>query len=569
MGSAAAGKPAVNLNVRREGNVNYRSKIALFYAIALIIAGLALSGRAFAQAASPQPALKLYVDPATGQVFTRPGRGRAFLTEVPASALSESDLEKRIEQKTQAQLQQNQQQLLDLERKNDTLASDNQKLQQEVAEIQPAWRSYIENFQDKFRVGTLVYGDYRLYTHTGFGPQEQENLNAPGPGNNLYNSFDISRAYLNFFFFPTDDFTVRVTPDLYTARGTATADKIGSSSAIASNLDGQMGVRIKYAYLQFNKAFNWSPNLQGDTITAGVLSNPFVSWEEDLFGYRFVTDVPWNFAGFSSAQLGGSVQGPIKFNELQYIDYDFGVYSNANYHQYEQTNTKQGMVRVSVYPFGAKWRFDGLGATFFYDYGYGNVAPDSATGTTLLNAKTGHITRGAALLHYTAENWGLAAEFDFGHNAFTGANLFSSSGPADYFGTATTSFKGFSSMTTAFLENGKADERGIDFFGHYHIPRTPFTLFGLFQWFQPNTNVNTDPLDFQRWVAGVSYQYNEYLRFAIDSQNLSYYHNQFNVPESYVNSFAPVFTAPTAGKFVIDAVPRDTHAFFINMEFNY
>jgi hypothetical protein len=31
-------------------------------------------------------------------------------------------------------------------------------------EIQPAWRSYIENFQDKFRIGTLVYGDYRYYT---------------------------------------------------------------------------------------------------------------------------------------------------------------------------------------------------------------------------------------------------------------------------------------------------------------------------------------------------------------------------------------------------------------------
>jgi hypothetical protein len=227
------------------------------------------------------------------------------------------------------------------------------------------------------------------------------------------------------------------------------------------------------------------------------------------------------------------------------------------------------MGRLSVYPFGAKWRFDGLGATFFYDYGYGNVAPDSATGTSLLNAKTGHIMRAAAMLHYTAENWGLIAEYDFGHNAFTGGNLFSSSGPADYFGTATTSYSGFSKMTTAFLENGSAVERGLDFMGHYHIPTTPFTLFGLFEWFQPNTKVDNDPLDFQRWVAGVSYQYNEYLRFAIDSQNLMFYHSQRSIPESYVNSFAPVFAGPTTGKSVTDAVPRDTHAFFINMEVNY
>ncbi len=531
---------------------------------------LAFSGAWQVNAQTTAPMLKLYVDPSTGQVFTRPGRGRAFLTEVPASALSESDLEKRIEQKTQAQLQQNQQQLMDLERKNDELSANNLHLQQQIAEIKPAWRDYIENFENKFRVGTLVYGDYRFYTHTGFGPQELTQINTPGPGNNSFSSFDISRTYLNFIFLPSDGWTIRLTPNMYRMNGTATADKVGSSSAIASNLSGELGVRMKYAYLQYSKLFDsWAPALKGDTVQGGEIPNPLVGWEEDLYGYRFVNLTPWNYLSLSSTQLGGSVSGPIKFNEKQYIDYDIGVYNNASFHAFEETNTKQVMGRVSVYPFGAKWRFDGLGATFFYDYGYGNVAPDSPTSTSLDKGKEGHLYRGAALLHYTAENWGLAGEFDFGHNAFTGANLFSSSGPQDYFGVGTTSFKGFSSMTQAFLENGQADERGFDFFGHYHIPQTPFTLFGLFEWFQPNVNVNEDPLDFQRWVAGISYQYNEYLRFALDTQNLSYYHNQMNVAESYVNSFAPEFTAPTAGKFVIDAVPRDTHAFFLNVEFNY
>ena len=57
--------------------------------------------------------------------------------------------------------------------------------------------------------------------------------------------------------------------------------------------------------------------------------------------------------------------------------------------------------------------------------------------------------------------------------------------------------------------------------GHFHIPETPLTLFGMFQWLLPNTNFSNDPLDFYRWVFGISYQYNEYLRFAIDSQNIS------------------------------------------------
>ena len=36
------------------------------------------------------------------------------------------------------------------------------------------------------------------------------------------------------------------------------------------------------------------------------------------------------------------------------------------------------MARVSVYPFGSTWRFQGLGLTGFYNYGYGNTAPDTA-----------------------------------------------------------------------------------------------------------------------------------------------------------------------------------------------
>ena len=552
----------------------FRLAIAGLAGAALVaLAGTGVA-RAQSSSAGATPMLTLYVDPATGQVFTRPGKGRSLLTTIPATALDPNTIERHVEEKTQAQLQQNQQRLFDLEKKNDELASQNHQLAQQVAEIKPAWRDYITNFQNKFAVGTLVYGDYRFYTHTGFGPQELTQINSPGPGNNSFSSFDISRAYLNFFFFPADGWTLRVTPNIYRANGTAPADKVGSSSAIGSNLSGDMGYRLKYAYLQYSKIFDrLSDSLKSDSVQGGFIPNPLVAWEEDLYGYRYVNLTPWNYLSLSSTQPGISISGPIKFNEKQYADYDIGAYNNSTFHAFEQTNTKQVMGRVSVYPFGAKWRFQGLGATFFYDYGYGNVAPDfigaGTTPTTLLHGKQAHIMRAAALLHYTAENWGLIAEYDFGHNAFTGGNLFSSSGPQDYFGVGKTSFAGFSSMTTAFLENGNAVERGLDFMGHYHIPTTPFTLFGTFEWFQPNTKVSNDPLDFQRWVAGISYQYNEYLRFAIDSQNLMFYHSQRSVSESYVNSFAPVFSGSTAGKSVTDAVPRDTHAFFINMEINY
>ena len=104
-------------------------------------------------------------------------------------------------------------------------------LQKQVNEIQPAWHDYMSNFQNKFRLGALAYLDYSLYTHTGFGPQFLENENPPGPGNDGFNAFDISRVYLNTYFTPTDEVTFRFTPEIYRANG---ANAESAKSMLAS-----------------------------------------------------------------------------------------------------------------------------------------------------------------------------------------------------------------------------------------------------------------------------------------------------------------------------------------------
>src|SRR5215472_6720805 len=204
--------------------------VALLGAMSL---ALGTSGTARAQSSST-PMLKLYVDPNTGQVFTRPGRGRSLLTEVPMTAVDTNAIEQRVEQKTQAQLDANKQQMQQLVAENAKLEASNADLMKQVADIKPAWRAYIDNFQNKFRVGTLVYGDFRFYTHAGFQPQELENINNPGPGGNLFSSFDITRAYLNFYFFPTDGVQFRVTPDIYRSiAGGVSANTISPSTQYA------------------------------------------------------------------------------------------------------------------------------------------------------------------------------------------------------------------------------------------------------------------------------------------------------------------------------------------------
>ena len=269
------------------------------------------------------------------------------------------------------------------------------------------------------------------------------------------------------------------------------------------------------------------------------------------------------------------------------------------------------MGRLTAYPFGADWRFQGLGLTGFYNYGYGNTTPDNMDIPTTLKATNAHFDRIAALLHYSQPLWNLVGEFDYGQNAFNLGNLFSGSGPSDAFGTpsgpaipvgtaanefltgapvkgklacSTTTpcydvFGSYGPQTAvykAILQNGRARNIGVDFFGHFNLPDTKLSIFGMFQWFMPNDNISKDPLDFQRWVVGVAYQFNEYLRFAIDSQNLSYYHSQFGIPVGTAEGFGYATGAfngrqlPSIKTFTIpNLVPFDTHSVFANVEFAY
>ena len=556
----------------------------------------------------------LWVDQRTGQVFIRPGRGRVPMTI--GTGVDAAKIEQQVEDSTNAKVQAAVTQAQEQQRLKD------EELAKKVDAMEPAWHNYLANWQDKFRIGTLFFGDYRFYSLTGFQPQEVDNLNNPGPGNNNFNSFDISRVYTNLYFFPIKDWQFRFTPEIYKANGCPSSSSTcnntygntaSGSNSYSSNLDGSLNLRLKYTYLQYQGLWNDVPLLKGGTVSFGALPNPFIPWEEDLYGYRFVNRVPWNYYSLSSSEVGIQMEGPVKpfGGETTYLEYGFGAYNNGNFSAFEQSDTKEVMGRLSAYPFGADWRFQGLGLTGFYNYGYGNTTPDNMNISTPLKATNAHFERIAAMLHYAAPLWNLVGEFDYGQNAFNLGNLFSGSGPSDAFGTpsgpaitannkgsevltgAPLKGKGSCSSTTpcydvfgsygpqtavwkAILQNGRERNMGVDFFGHFNIPYTKLSVFGMFQWFMPNDNITKDPLDFQRFVVGVSYQFNEYVRFAIDSQNISFYHNQFGIPVGTAESFNYTPSVlngrqlPSVKKFVIpNLVPSDTHSVFANVEFAY
>ncbi len=540
--------------------------------VALSMLGAALMLSAVAM--TPKPvwsedvrAITLYTDPASGQVYTKRCKHCVRMGEyIPAGSTEEIErkVERRVSVQTQAQLDQ-ERAAMEAEQAQRAAQQQqwNAEMAKQVSTIQPFAQEFGDRWYKKISVGTLIYGDYGFFSHTGFGPQFLTQQNWPGPGNNSFSAFNITRAYLDFKFSPVDDISARVTPNIYAQYGTASGDKVGLNSGYASSIDGNLTFRLKYAYLDYNTFFKKVLKvaaMSDDKFTFGQEQNPLVDWEENLWGFRYTALTPWNYLSLSSSQVGVSIKGPIKFNETQYADYDVGVFDDASFHANERSAYKQVMGRVTVNPFGAHSRYDGLGLTGFYDYGYSqNCTPDLNSS----NASCGHVARAAGIAHYTAETWGIIAEWDYGHNAFSPGNLYSGSGPADGTGTgAVTPFGPWNKMVGNILSNDQAIQMGGDLMGHYDIPHTPFTLFGLLQWFQPNTRVNKDPLDFTRYDLGVQWLINKYLRVAFDSQAIQYYHSQFTFPASHVPGHG--YTAATPF-----AVARDTHAFFLNLEFRY
>ena len=171
-------------------------------------------------------------------------------------------------------------------------------------------------------------------------------------------------------------------------------------------------------------------------------------------------------------------------------------------------------------------------------------------------------------MHYqSAHNGGqIAFEYDFGRNAFSTGNLFGGSAPADLVGLGATQFAGLSNLAKSILAGRSTKQQGFDIFGHINIPHSKFAVFGTYQFFQPNTDVPTNPLDFHRSVAGISYQVNSHVRLALDNQNVIYRRTQFTYPAADIARFDPALAAANPGG-IPNAVPKSVKAIFANMEF--
>ncbi len=159
---------------------------------ALTISMLGVTGLRPASAQSSPRGITLYEDVKTGALYRKPGRGRVPVTlgfEEPAPAPA------AVEKQVQAEVKKSNEELrAEFMANQQTLIKENVDLKQRVSAIEPTWKDYLDNFRNRFHVGAVVYGDYSMYTHTGWGPQYLENVNPPGQPATTSTTLSISLA---------------------------------------------------------------------------------------------------------------------------------------------------------------------------------------------------------------------------------------------------------------------------------------------------------------------------------------------------------------------------------------
>ncbi len=271
-------------------------------------------------------------------------------------------------------------------------------------------------------------------------------------------NFDVKRAYLNVIGRFSDGIMTRVTGDVY------------------QNADGSHTYRLKYAFV------NWTPAGSALTYRFGLITTPWLDWEEALWDYRMQGPMALDRAGkLSAGDFGAGVDGSIS---SEAVNFQAAVFDGTNYSGKPGDMHKAFAGRLSVRLLGTDdaSRIGGLRLT-----GYAQLG--SPTGGGTLNRFVGELS-------YRTKNLLLAGEY-----AATGDSV-----PA-----STSVVKG--SVWSVY--------------GFYHLPASPVAVIARLD----KTNLNTaNDVTSTDIIAGVSYQLTSNVRLLADVDALSFQ----NSPEAKV-----------------------------------
>jgi len=179
------------------------------------------------------------------------------------------------------------------------------------------------------RVGATIFADYTYQQNPKITDTDGNSVN--------FNSFNVTRSYINVTGNISHLLAFRVTPDI--TRETSTTD-----SSLTTN--GSYVFRLKYAYAQVNLD-DWMT--KGSWARFGVQQTPWLDFAEGIYRYRWQGTMFVEREGyFASADAGVSFHYNLPSN---YGDFHVGVYNGENYTKPELNDRKALDIRASVRPF--------------------------------------------------------------------------------------------------------------------------------------------------------------------------------------------------------------------------
>jgi hypothetical protein len=183
------------------------------------------------------------------------------------------------------------------------------------------------------RVGVLSYVQYDA---------ELKNRDA-------FNTFDLTRAYLNVNGQLAKNVRFRFTPDV--------------RRVTDSSLAGSLVLRVKYAFVELDNitaARSW--------VRFGAHQTPWLDFEESINRYRVQGTM---FSEREALIPGSSDFGVGYFTPLgKYIDIQTGVYNGEGYTQTDVNKYKSAQGRLTLRPFAGRGVANGLRLSGFYNAGW-------------------------------------------------------------------------------------------------------------------------------------------------------------------------------------------------------
>lgn len=286
------------------------------------------------------------------------------------------------------------------------------------------------------------------------------------------NEFLLKRGYITFQKKFDDNFSARITQDV-------SVDREGDG-------EGDIEIRLKYGYLRYQ--FESNDILYKPQIEFGLVSRPWIDFEQSINPYRVQgTMFLERYGILSSADygitflslLGGEIDEEYQKNVNRnfpgkYGSVAIGVFNGGGYHAIEKNENKLIEGRLSIRPLPEI--LPGFQLSYAGAFGKGNsgLSPD-------FNVNSAFVSFESAMFVMTA-------------SYYTG--------------------KGFESGEKLSPDNLPYKNNGYSLFADLNLPNTKFSLLGRYDYF--NTEVETSDIVFRRMIIGISYNFLEGSKILLD-----------------------------------------------------